>query len=86
MVGRLDALALALALLAGTMAVEDSHRLDAGAPDDGLVAAAPNVCEQDQASGDAVRDRRAAFDQTASIESGLIFTDTTDAPNSCVEE
>jgi hypothetical protein len=40
MVARLDALALALALFASTMAIEDSHRLDAGAPDDGLVAAA----------------------------------------------
>jgi hypothetical protein len=86
MVARLDALALALALLAGTMAIEDSHRVDAGAPDDGLVAAAPGVCEQDQTPDDGDRDHHAAFDVTVSVESGLMFMDTAEAPSPCGDD
>jgi hypothetical protein len=84
MLARLDAVALVFALFAGTMAIEDSHRLDAGASDDGLIAAAPaSTCEQDQAQASAERDRRVAFQEALSIESGLIIQDTTDAPGAC---
>ena len=86
MLARLDAVALALALLAGAMAIEDSHRIDAGAPDDGLVASAPGVCAQDQAPDDVDRDRHAAFDVTVSVESGLMFMDTAEAPGPCGDD
>ena len=41
MIARLDALVVAMSVLGGSMLIENSHRVDTGAPDEGLVATSP---------------------------------------------
>jgi hypothetical protein len=80
---RLDAVALALSLLAGAVAIEDSHRLDTGAPDEGLVAAAPGACSEDQMRAAIARERRVAFDGVVNVETGMTIGDAEDGPRLC---
>jgi hypothetical protein len=49
MIARLDALVIALSVAGGSMLIENNHRLDTGAPDEGLVAAPPTtLCQPDR--------------------------------------
>jgi hypothetical protein len=49
MLARLDALVVVLSVAGGSMLIENSHRVDTGAPDEGLVAAAPALCRDEPA-------------------------------------
>ena len=49
MLARLDVLVVALSVAGGSMLLENSHRIDTGAPDEGLVAAAPTLCQDERA-------------------------------------
>jgi hypothetical protein len=46
---RWDAVVLAATLLGGSMIIENSHRIDTGAPDDEVAAAPANACEEAEA-------------------------------------
>jgi hypothetical protein len=49
MLARLDVLVVVLSVAGGSMLIENSHRVDTGAPDEGLVAAAPALCRDEPA-------------------------------------
>jgi hypothetical protein len=49
MIARLDALVVAMSVLGGSMLIENSHRVDTGAPDEGLVATPPALCRDEPA-------------------------------------
>jgi hypothetical protein len=64
MLARLDVLVVALSVAGGSMLIENSHRVDTGAPDEGLVAAAPALC-RDEATAE-----RYDLNHQAAIEGG----------------
>ena len=82
MVARLDAVILALTVLGGSVMIEDSRRVDTGAPDDGLVAAAASECREDQGRGHALVDRETGFDGIVTVGDA----DETAAPPACLAD
>ncbi|HEY2135135.1 MAG TPA: hypothetical protein VGH49_04565 [Xanthobacteraceae bacterium] len=82
MFARLDAFVVALSVLGGSVALENSHRLDTGAPDDGLVASASTACE-DSASDTYRVSRQSGFDSAMVADSSESNDDGADAAPGC---
>jgi hypothetical protein len=81
MLARWDALLLAATVAGGSMLIENSHRLDTGAPDDDVVAIHEATCANAQRLS--MRHRLALDDDG---ESGQIDEATADAPSECSDE
>jgi hypothetical protein len=81
---RWDTLLVAATLLGGSMMIENSHRLDTGAPDEALAAAPTSACTDAQA--------RAGLTGNHDSEDGFAMSSIDDdaaqalAPNSCASD
>jgi hypothetical protein len=62
MLARLDVLVVALSVAGGSMLIENSHRIDTGAADEGLVAAAPALCRDEPTAERYDLNTQAAFE------------------------
>jgi len=75
-----DAVVLAATLLGGSVMIESSHRVDTGAPDDDVVAAAPAT-----ACDDAYQISGMQRETAVSNDEGIAVSDATDTatPSGC---
>jgi hypothetical protein len=83
MVARWDVLLLAAAVAGGSMLIENSHRLDTGAPDDEVVAS--STCRDDQVTGYGWN-RRMLIDSDEGVDVAGDDADRAQASSGCPAE